>query len=244
MKVCSVEGCGRVHEGRGFCTKHYQRFMTHSKKNNIVLKKCVRIKIQKICKVDGCDKISYVRGYCTKHYHKILRYGSLTHRTIYTPNDIILYEDRAEIILRNVKQKEVGRAIIDLDDVDRVRKYKWSLSSDGYADNSNRFRLHRFIMNAEKFGQGIDHINRNTLDDRKVNLRFANQSLNGFNQKIPKHNTSGVVGVIWDKFRNKWRSEIMYKDKHYYLGRYDNFDDAVTARKKGELKYYGEVIVR
>lgn len=52
--------------------------------------------------------------------------------------------------------------------------------------------------------------------------------------KTPSTNTSGIKGVHWDKSRNKWIAQIVFKGKHYHLGRYDNKEDAVQVRKKAE----------
>lgn len=52
-------------------------------------------------------------------------------------------------------------------------------------------------------------------------------------------NTSGVTGVYYDKSREKWCAEIMFQRKKYFLGRYDDFNDAVKARKIGEENIHG-----
>lgn len=56
------------------------------------------------------------------------------------------------------------------------------------------------------------------------------------------HNTSGVKGVKWDKEREKWIAEIIFQKQHYYLGRYDNKEDAVKARKEAEDKLHKEFL--
>lgn len=47
-------------------------------------------------------------------------------------------------------------------------------------------------------------------------------------------NKSGIVGVNWDKSRQKWQASIRYKGKKYNLGRYDRLEDAAKARMKAE----------
>ena len=51
-------------------------------------------------------------------------------------------------------------------------------------------------------------------------------------------NTSGVKGVTWDKARKKWRAQIEFQKKHYNLGRYENKEDAIAARKEAEEKMH------
>lgn len=60
--------------------------------------------------------------------------------------------------------------------------------------------------------------------------------------KTRSTNTSGVTGVSYDKSRNKWAAEIMFKKKKYYLGRFENKDDAVIARKQAEKEIFGEFL--
>lgn len=55
-------------------------------------------------------------------------------------------------------------------------------------------------------------------------------------------NTSGVTGVYFDRSRSKWCAEIMFQKKKIHLGRYTSFNDAVSARKKAEEKYFGEFL--
>ena len=53
-------------------------------------------------------------------------------------------------------------------------------------------------------------------------------------------NTSGHKGVSWDKSRNKWYAYITVNYKLINLGRFSILEDAIEARKKAEIKYFGE----
>ena len=77
--------------------------------------------------------------------------------------------------------------------------------------------LSRLILNAPK-GTVVDHINRDTLDNRKENLRVTNYSNNVRNSRIYSTNKSGYRGVSWDKFYNKWRAQITVNRKNIVLG--------------------------
>lgn len=57
-----------------------------------------------------------------------------------------------------------------------------------------------------------------------------------------KANKSGVVGVCWDKSRGKWMASIRFKGKKYNLGRFDDIQDAIDARKEAEKKIFGEFL--
>ncbi len=83
-------------------------------------------------------------------------------------------------------------------------------------------------------GRCVDHINGNTKDNRPENLRLTNKTGNMRNTKKTRRNKSGVVGVSWHKWRGKWQAFIgnVSRDKH--LGYFDDFFEAVCARKSAE----------
>lgn len=60
--------------------------------------------------------------------------------------------------------------------------------------------------------------------------------------RIRSTNTSGVTGVWYDKSKNLWSAEIMFKHKKYYLGRYAKKEDAINARKAAEEEIFGEFL--
>lgn len=193
-----------------------------------------------MCKVEGCtnDKI-LAKGLCNKHYKQLYRHGKII-KTIYEPNDIVCYETYAEIILRDKHGEECARSLIDLEDVDLVSKYKWCISHNYVLCRELNVMLHCFLMGNTSEELVIDHINRNTLDNRKENLRLATMQQNAMNRSVQPNNTSGVPGVSWRKDRNKWRAFITINGKQKALGLYENKEDAIAARKLAEEKYFGE----
>ncbi len=182
----------------------------------------------KICKVDGCNGKHYAKGYCSKHYSQWRRYGNILNRTKYDSNEIILHDDYAEIVIYNNECKEVAKVLIDLEDVERCKKYKWFFSGHGYITNSKYIKLHRFITNCPK-DMEVDHINHNKLDNRKSNLRICTHQQNTMNV------SNNIKGVCFDKSRNKWIAHIKGKN----LGRFSTYEEAIKARKEAEIKYFG-----
>lgn len=85
----------------------------------------------------------------------------------------------------------------------------------------------------------IDHIDRNPLNNRRNNLRFVTPSQNSINRGISVVNTSGFIGVIWRGRRSAWEARVKINRKIIYLGQFKNKHDAIVARLKGELKYFG-----
>lgn len=143
------------------------------------------------------------------------------------------------------------KVLVDIEDLPKLSKYNsWFISKRGdvysqkwYKGKAKTYKIHRVIMDApDNFD--VDHINGNPLDNRKENLRVCTHAENGRNLKKKKNNTSGHVGIIWDKERNKWRASIKVFYKSIYLGRYNKIKDAVAARKLAESKYFGEFAPR
>ena len=83
----------------------------------------------------------------------------------------------------------------------------------------------------------IDHINGNRDDNRIDNLRDVSSLENSRNSKIRCTNKSGVTGICRYKRNNKWVAQISVKGKVINLGHFDNFNDAVIARKMAETKH-------
>lgn len=163
------------------------------------------------------------------------------------PNEIVLYETHAEIILYDMQMNENGRALIDLEDVEACMKHKWHLKrtewNTDYVKNANNLMLHRFLLNVQDKNLVVDHINHNGLDNRKSNLRICNISQNGMNKVRPKNNSSGHIGVSWDKSRGKWMAHIKLNGKGKNLGRFDTFEEAVEAREAAEQEYFKEYAI-
>lgn len=192
----------------------------------------------KLCSVEGCNNKVHAKGYCSKHYMQVRRYGYVLERTKYDSNKIILHDKYAEIVMYNKDCEEIARATVDIEDVDKVKNYKWCLSH-GYAMHSGKFFLHRLIMNCPD-DMVIDHINHDPLDNRKENLRICTQQQNMMNRRTQSNNTSGITGVNWDKSKNKWRVQIALNKIHYTVGYYENIDEAIQERKQAEADLFGE----
>ena len=99
--------------------------------------------------------------------------------------------------------------------------------------------MHRIILPPKK-GFDIDHKNRNGLDNRRCNLRYATRSQNLANSKLPVNNTSGFKGVRFEKDRGLWLARIKVNQVTKNLGRYKNKIDAAKAYNAAAIKYFGE----
>jgi len=120
----------------------------------------------------------------------------------------------------------------------------------GYANNKSVNQdLHRFVMGCPNFVT-VDHINRNVLDCRIKNLRYATKRQQIFNRGKNRKGlgySSVYKGVSWSKKRMKWQSTIYYDGKQYNLGYSDNEEDAAKKYNKkaselmGEFAYLNEI---
>lgn len=239
-RVCSVEGCNGKVNAKGMCDKHYRQVKKHGKimPDRTVYKEGTK------CIVEGCDCTKILaKGMCNKHYKQMYRHGKIINtKSGYEENEIIHHDDYAEVILKTQNGEYNGSILIDLDDVDLIKQYHWCSTSSYVITkyNGETIHMHRLIMGLEDKSLMVDHINRDTNDNRKSNLRIATPQQNAMNKSIQPNNTSGVPGVSFRKDRGKWRAFITVNKKQISLGMFEDKEDAIRARKEAEKKYFGE----
>jgi len=83
----------------------------------------------------------------------------------------------------------------------------------------------------------LDHINHKRADNRLVNLRAVTRSENCRNGGKSRKNTSGHLGVRWDKNRGLWVAAIKVNGREIHLGRFAEKLEAIVARKKAEREH-------
>lgn len=101
-------------------------------------------------------------------------------------------------------------------------------------------RLAWFYCHGEWPPKGIDHADLDCANDRLANLRPATQSQNMANVGRPRHNSSGLKGVSFDKARNKWKAQIKAGKKHFTLGRFSTPEEAHAAYAVAASRLHGE----
>lgn len=155
-------------------------------------------------------------------------------------NEILFENDYAYMLLS--KDNVIKKVIFDTEDIIKLAIYKWHLHlrksdmrydacANSYGSHETRkyINMARYILDYDG-DLTVDHINHNTLDNRKSNLRICSRFENNQNKT---NNTSGCVGVVWDKSRGKWKASISGK----HLGRFDTLEEAIKVRKNAEKDY-------
>lgn len=185
---------------------------------------------------------------CSKHMHQLLKYGKFLdniQRTNSDKNDFTIDGEIAVFNLYNQKNIKVGEFIIDAEDVNKVRNYKWRIShnhvvtGNKYKGKNNVKDLSWIILNIQNIQDNVvDHINHNPFDNRKSNLRICKQNENTQNVSIKNNNSSGFVGISYLKKRNKWNAEIKINYKKIHLGEYVDIKKAVYARMLAENFFF------
>ena len=85
----------------------------------------------------------------------------------------------------------------------------------------------------------LDHINRDTLDNRIENLRPATASQNASNRKLFSNSTSKVKGVSWHKYTKKWFVYLDIDKQRKNIGYFDDFEFAELVAIAAREKYHG-----
>lgn len=140
-------------------------------------------------------------------------------------------------------------AVIDAQDAALVEAWNWAAQvreTAVYAFRKPRENgaqrmtyLHRVLMGEPK-GLVVDHIDGDTLNNRRSNLRVATHAENGRNSRRSRANTSGFKGVWWHRRGSKWRAGICVAGKKIFLGGFSTPEEAHAAYVAAATVLHGE----
>lgn len=138
-------------------------------------------------------------------------------------------------------------AIVDASDHDLVMRHNWHADKINEAGFYVARRLpgrkieylHRLLAGAEN-GLQVDHIDGDTLNNRRSNLRACTARQNQRNRKPWSRGTSKFKGVSWSTSGRKWRAGIKVGTKSRSLGRFTNELEAARAYDRAASEHFGE----
>lgn len=153
--------------------------------------------------------------------------------------------------MKSIKLTKDNVTIIDDGDFINVSRFRWcSLSANGktYAcrgvvnrGRSKTILMHREIMGITSSNIHVDHINGNTLDNRRENLRVCTHKQNIRNSnKRYSHSSSAYKGVCKRSNVKKWHAYIVVDGSQKFLGSYAYECDAAKAYNKAAKDLFGE----
>jgi hypothetical protein len=152
-----------------------------------------------------------------------------------------------KIFLNSRKPELKLFTLVDDKDFEKINSHKWHLIKGkshklGYAVskiNGKNVYMHRFIINPPK-NKEVDHINIDSLDNRRSNLRICTKRENQSNTAILSSNTTGYKGVGYRAYCNLYRATIMINRKQKALGYFKTAREAATAYNNAAKELFGE----
>lgn len=150
-------------------------------------------------------------------------------------------------------------ALVDAEDVDLVNRYKWHAHKDSrrpalvyatatIADKSRpcgqrSILMHRHLMGVLDTPEvQVDHIDGNSLNNSRANLRLSTQAQNVCNSRNRKRSASGYVGVQ-QLPSGRWQASVGYNRRLICVGTFDTAELAARARDIRALELHGKFAV-
>jgi len=144
----------------------------------------------------------------------------------------------------NVKRIPLGGglyAYVDAADYEWLSQWAWHVIG-GYAgryEKDRKIYIHREIVQPRK-GLVVDHINRNKMDNTRLNLRACTPDENARNRAKRVASVSQYKGVGYRKRNRQWFAEIVIAGEHVWLGFFDDEIDAARAYDRAAVEHFGE----
>ena len=144
-------------------------------------------------------------------------------------------------------------ALVDIEDLPEIGRWNWSAfwirnkkcfgahraGRRGRAGARPPMMMHQVIMPLTN-GTIPDHINGNSLDNRRVNLRAATNRQNLYNSRLRADNSTGKKGVTFIKHKGVYAASIKVMGKTRYLGQHKTCESAHEAYCKAAIEIAGE----
>lgn len=146
-------------------------------------------------------------------------------------------------------------ALVDEEDYERLKRFKWCVCSNTYGKKyavrtlykngwSKQVYLHHEVLGliSAPPGKVVDHINGNSLDCTRANLRICTYAQNVQNRPPLKHSRSKYKGVkiVEKKSGYRYQVNITAEKKSYYLGSFKDEYTAMATYNVAAIKLHGK----
>jgi len=142
------------------------------------------------------------------------------------------------------------KTIVDDEDYEMLSAFSWSayryMAGQVYAVRSvtidglqKKVGMHRVLLLPAP-DQLVDHVNGDTLDNRRSNIRLCSRYENRLNSKVDRRSETGVKGVTRRSRNGKFRAHIGANGKRIWLGSFDSIEEAMDARNTAAMELHGE----
>lgn len=208
----------------------------------------MKLKRIKLCKICGKEVLKLKLGMCRKHYEQYHKFGIVLDnnpRTVWDDNEIRTYDSYGEIDTYTNTGEVQNTFKFDLEDIKYLMNHKWRTTFKGkqkspYLVTGKTIYFHRLVMGNPI--REVDHINRDTTDNRKINLRESFRTQQLANTRLRIDNTHGIKGVYFIKrkfnHKNGWKAEIAIGKKRFQSKYFETKEEAAYMRYLYEQHFY------
>lgn len=171
----------------------------------------------------------------------------------YTDN---IYEEANDVLILKIKYKnEYISCYCDLEDKEIIQQYHWRISHKrnkvyvvtGKSGNPEQplMYLHNLLMNYKTIPQmEVDHIDGNSCNNRKTNLRIVSRQQNIDNTRVRCDNTVGIRGISQDKRNKRYQCDFSYHGQRWYFKTWSTIAEAVWCRKMAEDYFHLDTLTK
>ena len=156
-------------------------------------------------------------------------------------------------LYRRISLSKGQFTIVDEADYEWVMQWKWcatlnpgnnawyAMRSTKVAGKNQTIRLHRLLMGIQRGNKlQVAHINHDTLDNRRENLRVCTASQNQFNTRGQVDSKSGYKGVFFSSSHRRWVAKISVNGKKHHLGYGSTPEECAALYREAAKHLHGE----